>query len=157
MNENMVQIGVALVIVNLVAWGGFTVLQDDDTKEYIDRVIYQQPDVDIANVTVTINYNGQEANATANTNISTVTYDVTVIDDTSAFNATIEASKGNFGLKFTWFSSFNGAFIDEIDGVPGSPCYWELIYNGNSSSLGASSLVLQENDSITWKYNTYYC
>ena len=103
MNENMVQIGVALVIVNLVAWGGFTVLQDDDTKEYIDRVIYQQPDVDIANVTVTINYNGQEANATANTNISTVTYDVTVIDDTSAFNATIEASKGNFGLKFTWF------------------------------------------------------
>tara|TARA_B100000965_G_scaffold265358_1_gene224125 strand:+ start:176 stop:652 length:477 start_codon:yes stop_codon:yes gene_type:complete len=157
MNENVVQIGVALVIVNLVAWGGFTVLQDDDTKEYIDKIIYQQPDVDIANVTVTINYNGMEANATANTNMTNVTYGVTVIDDTSAFNATVEASKGNFGLKFTWFSSFSGAFIDEIDGIPGSPCYWELIYNGNSSSLGASSLILQENDSITWKYNTDYC
>ena len=35
MNENVVQIGVALVIVNL-AWGGFTMLQDDDTQEYID-------------------------------------------------------------------------------------------------------------------------
>ena len=127
MKENVVQIGVALVIVNLVAWGGFTMLQDDDTQEYIVRVIYQQPDVDIANVTVSIDYNGMEANATANTNISTVCYSGTVIDDTSAFNATIEASKGNFGLKFTWYSSFNGAFIDEIDGVPGSPCYWELI------------------------------
>ena len=89
--------------------------------------------------------------------MTNVTYDVTVIDDTSAFNATIEASKGNFGLKFTWYSSFNGAFIDEIDGVPGSPCYWELIYNGNSSQVGASSLILQENDSITWKYNTDWC
>ena len=157
MNENVVQIGVALVIVNLVAWGGFTMLQDDDTQEYIDRIIYQQPDVDIANVTVTIDYNGMEANATANTNMTNVTYDVTVIDDTSAFNATVEASKGNFGLKFTWYSSFNGAFIDEIDGVPGSPCYWELIYNGESSVVGASDLILVENDSITWKYNTDYC
>ena len=33
MNENVVQIGVALVIVNLVAWGGFTMLQDEDTNE----------------------------------------------------------------------------------------------------------------------------
>ena len=157
MNENQMQIVAGIIVVNLVAWGGFMALQDDDTKEYIDRVIYQQPDVDIANVTVTIDYNGMEANATANTNITTVSYNVTVINDTSAFNATVEASKGNFGLKFTWYSSFNGAFIDEIDGVPGSPCYWELIYNGNSSSVGASSLILQENDSITWKYNTDWC
>ena len=92
------QIVAGLVVVNLVAWGGFMALQDDDTKEYIDRVIYQQPDVDIANVTVTIDYNGMEANATANTNVTTVSYNVTVIDDTSAFNATVEASKGNFGL-----------------------------------------------------------
>tara|TARA_B100002051_G_scaffold264798_1_gene290063 strand:+ start:940 stop:1416 length:477 start_codon:yes stop_codon:yes gene_type:complete len=157
MNENVIQIGVALVIVNLVAWGGFTVLQDDDTKEYIDRVIYQQPDVDIANVTVTINYNGQEANATANTNITSVTYDVTVIDDTSAFNATVEASEGNFGMKFTWYSTFNGAFVTEIDGVASGDCsYWQLFHNGNSSGLGASSLLLVENDSITWEY-TEFC
>ena len=156
MNENVVQIGVALVIVNLVAWGGFTMLQDDDTKEYIDKIIYQQPEVSIANVTVNINYNGAEVNATANTNITTVNYTVTVIDDTSAFNATLEAGKGNFQVTFSWHPSF-GVFIEEIDGIAGGCAYWQLLHNGESSMLGASSLILQENDSITWKYNTDYC
>ena len=156
MNENAVQIGVALVIVNLVAWGGFTVLQDDDTKEYIDKIIYQQPEVSIANVTVNIDYNGAEANATANTNVTTVNYAVTVIEDTSAFNATLEAGKGNFQVTFSWHPSF-GVFIEEIDGIAGGCAYWQLLHNGESSMLGASSLALQENDSITWKYNTDYC
>ena len=156
MNENAVQIGVALVIVNLVAWGGFTMLQDDDTKEYIDKIIYQQPEVSIANVTVNIDYNGAEANATANTNETTVNYTVTVIDDTSAFNATLEAGKGNFQVTFSCHPSF-GVFIEEIDGIAGGCAYWQLLHNGESSMLGASSLILQENDSITWKYNTDYC
>ena len=156
MNENAVQIGVALIIVNLVAWGGFTMLQDDDTKEYIDKIIYQQPEVSIANVTVIIDYNGAEANATANTNETTVNYTVTVIDDTSAFNATLEAGKGNFQVTFSWHPSF-GVFIEEIDGIAGGCAYWQLLHNGESSMLGASSLILQENDSITWKYNTDYC
>ena len=156
MNENTMQIIASLVIVNLIAWGGFVALQDEETKEYIETVIYQQPDVDIANVTVTINYNGAEANATVNTNITTVNYNVTVIDDTSAFNATLEASKGNFQVTFSWHPTF-GVFIDEIDGIPGTCAYWELLHNGESSMLGASSLILQENDSITWNYNTDYC
>ena len=156
MNDNVIQIGVALVIVNLVAWGGFTVLQDDDTKEYITEVIYQQEEVDIANVTVTIDYNGAEVNATANTNVTIVNYNVTVIDDNSAFNATLEAGKGNFQVTFSWHPSF-GVFIDEIDGIAGGCAYWQLLHNGESSSLGASSLLLAENDSITWKYNTDYC
>ena len=156
MNEDTMQIVVGLVIVNLVAWGGFVAMQDDVTNEYIEKIIYQQPDVEIANVTVTINYNGAEVNATANTNITTVNYNVTVIDDTSAFNATIEASKGNFQVTFSWHPSF-GVFINEIDGISGGCAYWELLHNGESSSLGASSLKLQENDSITWNYNTDYC
>ena len=156
MNENIVQIGVALVIVNLVAWGGFTVLQDDDTKEYITEIIYQQEEVDIANVTVTIDYNGAEVNDTANTNVTIVNYNVTVIDDNSAFNATLEAGKGNFQVTFSWHPSF-GVFINEIDGIAGGCAYWQLLHNGESSSLGASSLLLAENDSITWKYNTDYC
>ena len=156
MNENVVQIGVALVIVNLVAWGGFTVLQDDDTKEYITEIVYQQEEVDIANVTVTIDYNGAEVNATANTNVTIVNYNVTVIDDNSAFNATLEAGKGNFQVTFSWHPSF-GVFIDEIDGIAGGCAYWQLLHNGESSMLGASSLLLAENDSITWKYNTDYC
>ena len=150
------QIIVALVLVNLVAWGGYNYMQEESTKEYIDRIIYQQPDVEIANVTVIINYNGAEVNATANTNITTVSYNVTVIDDTSAFNATLEASKGNFQVTFSWHPSF-GVFINEIDGISGGCAYWELLHNGESSSLGASSLKLQENDSITWNYNTDYC
>ena len=51
MNENTMQIIVALVLVNLVAWGGYNYMQEESTKEYIDRIIYQQPDVEIANVT----------------------------------------------------------------------------------------------------------
>ena len=156
MNEDTIQIVVGLVIVNLVAWGGFVAMQDDTTNEYIEKIIYQQPDVEIANVTVTINYNGAEVNATANTNITTVSYNVTVIDDTSAFNATLEASKGNFQVTFSWHPTF-GVFINEIDGIPGTCAYWELLHNGEVSMLGASSLILQENDSITWKYNTDYC
>ena len=156
MNEDTMQIVVGLVIVNLVAWGGFVAMQDDTANEYIEKIIYQQPDVEIANVTVTINYNGAEANATANTNITTVNYNVTVIDDTSAFNATLEASKGNFQVTFSWHPSF-GVFINEIDGISGGCAYWELLHNGESSNLGASSLKLQENDSITWNYNTDYC
>ena len=89
MNENVVQIGVALVIVNLVAWGGFTMLQDDETNEvikYITETVYEQEELAIANVTVNIDYNGAEENATANTNITTVQYSVTVIGDNSFFN-----------------------------------------------------------------------
>ncbi len=156
MNEDTMQIVVGLVIVNLVAWGGFVAMQDDTTKEYIEKIVYQQPDVEIANVTVTLNYNGAEVNATANTNMTVVSYNVTVIDDTSAFNATLEASKGNFQVTFSWHPTF-GVFIDEIDGIPGTCAYWELLHNGESSMLGASSLILQENDSITWNYNTDYC
>ena len=53
MNENVVQIGVALVIVNLVAWGGFTMLQDEDTNEVIKYI--------------TVFHNGITANITHNT------------------------------------------------------------------------------------------
>ena len=156
MNENTMQIIAALVIVNLVAWGGYTALQDDTSKEYIETVVYQQPDVEIANVTVNVNFNGAESNSTVNKANVTIQYDVTVIDDTSAFNATLEAAKGNFEISFSWHPSF-GVFMNTIDGVAGGDCaYWQLFHNGNSSMLGASSLLLVENDSITWEY-TEYC
>ena len=143
MNENIMQIAVALVLVNLLAWGAYSTLQDE--QEYIEKIIYQQPNVDIANVTVIINYNGAEENATANTNITTAN-----------FNATLEASKGNFQITFSWHPTF-GVFVDEIDGIPSNCAYWELLHNGEIAILGASSLILEENDSITWKYNADYC
>ena len=159
MNENVVQIGVALVIVNLVAWGGFTMLQDEDTNEvikYITETVYEQEELAIANVTVNLDYNGAEVNATANTNITTVQYNVTVIGDNSAFNATLEAGKGNFQVTFSWHPSF-GVFIEEIDGIAGGCAYWQLLHNGESSMVGASTLLLAEGDSIPWNYNTDYC
>ena len=88
--------------------------------------------------------------------MTNVTYDVTVIGDTSAMNATLEAHKDNFVLKYSWYSTM-GAFVTEIDGVASGDCsYWQLLLNGNSSMVGASSLLLVENDSITWEY-TEYC
>lgn len=154
MNRNIVQIAWALVLVNLLAWGAYTALQDE--QEYIEKIIYQQPDVEIANVTVIINYNGAEENATANTNITIVNYNVTVIDDTSALNATLVAGEDNFQVTFSWHPTL-GVFIDEIDGIPGNCAYWELLHNGEIANIGASSLILEENDTITWKYNSDYC
>ena len=154
MNQNIMQITGALVIMNLLAWGAYTALQDE--QEYIEKIIYQQPDVEIANVTVIINYNGAEENATANTNITIVNYNVTVIDDTSALNATLEASEDNFQVTFSWHPTL-GVFIDEIDGIAGNCAYWELLHNGEIANIGASSLILEENDTITCKYNSDYC
>ena len=54
MREDTLQVIGALVLVNLIAWGGYTYIQEEPAKEYIDKVIYQQPDVTIANVTVNI-------------------------------------------------------------------------------------------------------
>ena len=48
-------------------------------------------------------------------------------------------------------------FIDEIDGIAGGCAYWQLLHNGESSMVGASTLLLAEGDSITWNYNTDYC
>ena len=85
-----------------------------------------------------------------------VQYNVTVIGDNSAFNATLEAGKGNFQVTFSWHPSF-GVFIEEIDGIAGGCAYWQLLHNGESSMVGASTLLLAEGDSITWNYNTDYC
>jgi hypothetical protein len=152
MNENTVQIVVALVLVNLVAWGGYNYMQEETTKEYIDRIVYQQPEVLIANVSVTIDYNGVEENATKNTNATT--YNVTVTNDTSAYAATLKAGKSNFEVGVTWNDQF-GAYINSIDGIDAEgDYYWALYYNGEYALLGAVDLILIEGDSITWKYES---
>ena len=54
----------------------------DDNKGISDNTEASKDateEVDIANVTVTIDYNGAEVNATANTNVTIVNYDVTKI------------------------------------------------------------------------------
>jgi|TARA_B100001750_G_scaffold79756_1_gene63378 hypothetical protein len=155
MNENTMQIIVALVLVNLVAWGGYNYMQEESTKEYIDRIIYQQPEVLIANVTVTIDYNGAEENATKNTNTTIVNYNVTVTNDTSAYGATLEAGKNNFEIGVTWNDQF-GAYIHSIDGIDSEgDHYWALYHNDEYAPLGSVDLILIEGDSITWKYESW--
>ena len=45
-----------------------------------------------------------------------------------------------------------GEFVESINGVSGNgPKYWTLYVNGKESSVGASSYVTKNSDTITWK------
>jgi hypothetical protein len=65
----------------------------------------------------------------------------------------------NFSFRVVYRSIF-GAFIDSIDGVtddPGKQLYWMLYINGQEADVGASEVVIQEDESITsaavdWRY-----
>ena len=103
MNENTMQIIAALVVVNLVAWGGFVALEKDP------EIIYKYRDSisESANVTVIFDF-GELSNESVtfftntfnNTTITSVSYDnVLVKNDTSAYAATIVAAQmGGFSL-----------------------------------------------------------
>ena len=154
MNENTVQIAVALVLVNLVAWGGYVAL--DDEPEIIYK--YREAVADSANVTVSFDF-GDLSNESAtffvstfnNTNVTSVSYNnVVVKNDTSAYAATILASQtGGFSVDVTWYSF--GPYIHTIDGVSDDGYYWGLYHNGEYSMIGAGDLQLQDGDVVLWK------
>jgi len=154
MNENVVQIAAALVIVNLVAWGGFIAL--DDEPEIIYK--YREPITDSANVTVSFDF-GELSNKSVtffvstfnNTDITSVSYDNVVVEnDTSAYAATILASQmGGFSVDVTWYSF--GPYIHTIDSVSDNSYYWGLYHNGEYSMTGAGDLQLQDGDIVLWK------
>ena len=154
MNENTVQIAVALVLVNLVAWGGYVALEDE--PEIIYK--YREPIAESANVTVIIDFgNLSDKSATFfistfnNTNQTSVSFEnITVKNDTSAYAATILASQvGGFSVDVTWYSF--GSFIHTIDTVSNDEYYWALYHNGEYAPVGASDLQLQDDDIILWK------
>jgi hypothetical protein len=154
MNENTVQIAVALVLVNLVAWGGYVALEDE--PEIIYK--YREPIAESANVTVIIDFgNLSDKSATFfistfnNTNQTSVSFEnITVKNDTSAYAATILASQvGGFSVDVTWYSF--GPFIHTIDTVSNDEYYWALYHNGEYAPVGASDLQLQDDDIILWK------
>ena len=154
MNENTVQIIAALVVVNLVAWGGFVALEKDP------EIIYKYRDSisESANVTVTFDF-GELSNESAtfftntfnNTTITSVSYDnVLVKNDTSAYAATIVAAQmGGFSVDVTWHSF--GPYIHTIDNVSDNSYYWGLYYNDEYSMIGAGDLQLQDGDVVLWK------
>lgn len=154
MNENTVQIAVALVLVNLVAWGGFVALEDE--PEIIYK--YREPIAESANVTVIIDFGNLSyksvtffATTFNNTNQTSVSFEnITVKNDTSAYAATILASQvGGFSVDVTWYSF--GPFIHTIDTVSDDGYYWTLYHNGDYAPVGASDLQLQNDDIILWK------
>ena len=154
MNENIMQIAVALVIVNMLAWGAYSTLQDE--PEIIYK--YREPIAESANVTVIIDFgNLSDKSATFfvstfnNTNQTSVSFEnITVKNDTSAYAATILASQvGGFSVDVTWYSF--GPFIHTIDTVSNDEYYWALYHNGEYAPVGASDLQLQDDDIILWK------
>lgn len=154
MNENTMQIVAALVLVNLVAWGGYVALDDDPEIVYK----YREPIAESANVTVTIDFGNLSSNSTTffestfnNTDVTSVTFEnVFVKNDTSAYAATILASQtGGFSIDVTWYSF--GPYIHTIDGVSDSGYYWGLYHNGEYSMVGAGDLQLQDDDIVLWK------
>ena len=154
MNENIMQIAVALVIVNMLAWGAYSTLQDE--PEIIYK--YREPIAESANVTVIIDFgNLSDKSATFfvstfnNTNQTSVSFEnITVKNDTSAYAATILTSQaGGFSVDVTWYSF--GPFIHTIDTVSNDEYYWALYHNGEYAPVGASDLQLQDDDIILWK------
>lgn len=46
-----------------------------------------------------------------------------------------------------------GYFISSINGISGSAeAFWKLYYNGTEAQTGASSIILQNNDKLQFKY-----
>ena len=84
MNENTVQIAVALVLVNLVAWGGFVALEDE--PEIIYK--YREPIADSANVTVSFDF-GDLSN-------ESVTFFASIFNNTNITRPPIETTKCSF-------------------------------------------------------------
>jgi hypothetical protein len=148
MREDTVQIIVALVLVNMVAWGGYVILEKEPETVYK----YRNPIANSANVTVTIDFTNYSANATTFANMTIVSFEnIVVKNDTSAYAATITASRANnFSIEVTWYSF--GPYLHTIDGVSNDNYYWGLYHNGNYSMVGAGDLQLQDDDVILWKY-----
>jgi|TARA_B100001996_G_scaffold363347_1_gene331549 hypothetical protein len=108
-------------------------------------------------VIVTLDF-AERGNETANletrlTNGS-ITFDpVMVSNNTSAYRV-MEALqiRENFSIDVTYYVGM-GAFIHTIDGVSGASdysTYWGFNENGEVASVGASSLMITSNTTLSW-------
>ena len=108
-------------------------------------------------MTVTLDF-AERGNETANledrlTNGS-ITFDpVLVAPNTSAYRV-MEALqiRENFTIDVTYYVGM-GAFIHTIDGVSGAAdysSYWGFYDNGEMAAVGASSLMITSNTTLSW-------
>ena len=147
-NEQL-QALVAILLLNVIAWGGYVVLQDE--PEAIYR--YRETPAATANVTVSLDFGDAGLNATTFANETLVSFaGIVVTNDTSAYAATVAAARTQgFEVNVTWYSF--GPYVHTIDGVAGdSGHYWALYHNSEYAIAGANDLQLQDGDVVLWKY-----
>lgn len=81
-------------------------------------------------------------------------YETNVKDGSSVFEAMQKLEDDNpkeFNFKYTNYSSL-GSFINEINGIKGTPGkYWIYYVNNEKASVGASKYILKQGDIISWK------
>ena len=81
-------------------------------------------------------------------------YETNVKDGSSVFEAMQKLEDDNpkeFNFKYTDYSSL-GSFINEINGIKGTPGkYWIYYVNNEKASVGASKYILKQGDIISWK------
>ncbi len=117
----------------------------------------EEEEIGDLSVTVTLDF-ADRGNETANledrlTNGS-ITFDpVLVAPNTSAYRV-MEALqiRENFTIDVTYYVGM-GAFIHTIDGVSGAAdysSYWGFYDNGEMAAVGASSLMITSNTTLSW-------
>jgi len=81
-------------------------------------------------------------------------YKVNLKENDTAFSVLLRASEeNNFTLSYQYYGDL-GAMINCISGICGGKDqkYWMFYYNGQFSSVGASSQPVFVNDVTTWKF-----
>lgn len=80
-------------------------------------------------------------------------YTAKIAEGSTAYDAMARfASTTAFNFKAKYYSGL-GYFIEEIGGVKNSDgAYWTLYINGVYSTVGASTYILKDKDSLTWKF-----
>lgn len=104
-----------------------------------------------------------------------LTFDANVFPSESLYMATGQTHAGSFtahdllvlwsesaGIAVTGSFSQYGYFIESIGGEAGyssedftSGAYWGLEHNGESASVGVSTLEIVDGDSVTFRFTTY--
>ncbi len=77
---------------------------------------------------------------------------LTVLD---AMNVLQSEKENKFSFHTKDYSSL-GSFVDEINGIKGTPGqYWLYYINNKKASLGVSKYVLKDGDNILWKQEVF--
>lgn len=83
-------------------------------------------------------------------------YTVKIKEGSSAYELMLELKKQGLTFSGSEYSGI-GFYVSEINGLVENKktrAYWTVYINGKQSNLGVSALILKENDTIEWKYET---